>query len=388
MSSFHLPDYQNASIVNLMSSIRAALGPGAGDYPPLGALLPEELAAARNVLLLVVDGLGYEYLLGRGDTQMGQHLRARLTSVFPSTTASAITTFLTGAAPQQHALTGWFMYFRELGTVSAVLPFRARSGGPAFGKWGVDPVAFFGHRPLFDDLTVSSHVLSPAYILNSDYSRSHCGRASRRGYRDMADFLAALQAILTRGRHRAYVYAYWSEFDKLAHHHGIGSRQVAAHFASLDAAFSALCDGLAGSDTLVVVTADHGLVDTDERSRLWLEDYPGLAETLVLPLCGEPRVAYCYVRSGRRAQFEDYARGALAEQAHVFVSDDLVERGFFGQGPVHPRLRERIGDFTLVMKGNWVMRDRLPVERAQTHVGVHGGVSSQEMYVPLIVRRV
>ena len=204
----------------------------------------------------------------------------------------------------------------------------------------------------------------------------------------MAEFLDALRAILRRGSRRTYVYAYWSELDNLAHQHGCGSRQVAEHFAGLDAAFSALCDGLAGSDTLVVVTADHGLVDTDEQSRLWLEDHPELAETLVLPLCGEPRVAYCYVRPGRLSQFQDYLRSALSGQAHAFASDDLVERGFFGEGPVHPRLRERIGDFTLVMKENWVIRDRLPVEKAPTHVGVHGGVSSQEMYVPLIVRRV
>ena len=99
MSSFHLPDYRNASIVNLMASIRKALGPGQSDYAALDMLLPDELADARNVLLVVVDGLGYEYLLGRGETELGQHLRGRLTSVFPSTTASAITTFLTGTAP-------------------------------------------------------------------------------------------------------------------------------------------------------------------------------------------------------------------------------------------------------------------------------------------------
>ena len=180
----HLPDYQNGSIVNLMASIRAALGPGRSDYAPLAALPPDELADARNVLLLVVDGLGYEYLLGRGETQLGRHLRARLTSVFPSTTASAITSFLSGTAPQQHGLTGWFMYFRELGAVSAVLPFTPRFGGPSFGTRGIDPVAFLGHRPVFDELTVSSYLLSPEDILDSDYSRSHCGRANRQGYRD------------------------------------------------------------------------------------------------------------------------------------------------------------------------------------------------------------
>ena len=37
------------------------------------------------------------------------------------------------------------------------------------------------------------------------------------------------------------------------------------------------------------------------------------------------------------------------------------------------------------MKGNYVLRDRLTAEQPPTHVGVHGGVSAAEMYVPLIV---
>ncbi len=386
-SELHVPDYRNASIVNLMASIRLALGSGPVDYPALSELPPDELADARNVLLLVVDGLGYEYLLGQGDTHLGRHLRARLTSVFPSTTASAITTFLTGTAPLQHAVTGWYMYFRELGAVSAVLPFTPRIGGPSFGRRGLDPVRFFGHGTVFDQLAVPSYLVAPAAILDSDFSRSHCGRANRTGYRDLADFISSVDRLLRRNRHRSYVYAYWSELDSLAHRHGVGSHEVAEHFVSLDAAIAALCAGLAGSDTAVIVTADHGLLDTHGGSRLWLEDHPELAQSLVLPLCGEPRAAYCYVRPGRRASFRDYVRGELAQQAHAFRSDELVERGLFGNGTAHPRLHERIGDFTLVMKGNYVMRDRLSGETPPDHVGVHGGVSSAEMYVPLVVQR-
>ena len=97
-----LPDYRGGSLVNLMSSITTALG-SSSPYAPLTALLPAALADARHLVLLVVDGLGHDYLLGR-DSALRRHLRSPLTSVFPSTTASAIPTFLTGLAPQQHEL--------------------------------------------------------------------------------------------------------------------------------------------------------------------------------------------------------------------------------------------------------------------------------------------
>src|SRR5512135_1734595 len=107
-----LPDYAGGSILNLMRSVAEACGATGLPYEPARQLDPAELADAANIVLLVIDGLGLDYLLRNGkDGALRGHLRGSLTSVFPSTTASAITTFLTGLAPQQHGLTGWHMYF-------------------------------------------------------------------------------------------------------------------------------------------------------------------------------------------------------------------------------------------------------------------------------------
>ena len=54
-------------------------------------------------------------------------------------------------------------------------------------------------------------------------------------------------------------------------------------------------------------------------------------------------------------------------------------------GLPHPRLHERIGDYTLIMKEKAVIKDWLPGEPRYVQIGVHGGVTAQEMYVPLIV---
>src|SRR6185436_17335693 len=87
----------------------------------------QEVGDARNIVLLIVDGLGDNYLQRRGaGSELARRRRASLTSVFPSTTASAITTSYTGRTPLEHGLTGWFTYFGEAGCVSAALPFRSR----------------------------------------------------------------------------------------------------------------------------------------------------------------------------------------------------------------------------------------------------------------------
>ena len=377
-----LPDYGGGGLVNLMSSIATALG-GSSSYPPLAALPPQALAGARHRVLLVIDGLGLDYL-SRRDGALRRHLHGQLTSVFPSTTASAIPTFLTGLAPQQHGLTGWNMYFREIGAIIAPLPFRVRTGRHALREAGVSPATLFGLTPLFDRLPLPCHVVSPRSIVHSDFNVALSGRAQRHGY-DTLDELFALIAGLLRSDAPSYVHAYWPQIDSLAHEHGIGSEPVAAAFAALDAAFEGLLDVVHSSGSRIIATADHGFIDSPPEQTIDLDDHPALRDTLLLPLCGEPRMAYAYVRAGREMQFEDYVRERLEDRVQLFRSDDVLQQGWLGPGAPHPGLRDRLGDYVLIPCGQAILRDWLKGEERYTHVGVHGGLSEAEMRVPLVV---
>ncbi len=378
MEAFTLPDYAGGSLVNLMSSIAAALG-AHSPYAPLAALPPDALAEARHVVLWVVDGLGFDYL-SRHAGALRRHLRGSMTSVFPSTTASAIPTFLTGLAPQQHGLTGWNMYFREIGAVVAPLPFRVRTGRHALREAGVTPATLFGLTPLFDHLPLPCHVVSPQQIVHSDFNVALSGRAQRHGYATLDELVDTVAGLL-RGEARSYVHAYWPQLDTLAHEFGVASDEVEAAYAALDAAFARLLD--AARDSVVIVTADHGFIDAGDT--IDLDDHPALRDTLVLPLCGEPRVAYAYVRSGRADEFEDYVNARLADRVQCFRSETLLQQGWLGPGAPHPALAGRLGDYVLIPRGNAILRDWLQGEPRYTHIGVHGGTSAAEMTVPLVV---
>jgi hypothetical protein len=381
-----LPDYHGGSIVNLMASIGTALGTENPFYPALGQLEPSALAEARNVLLLVIDGLGYEYLTGSSaGGALRRNLRGRVTSVFPSTTAAAVTSFLTGLGPQQHGLTGWHTYFREVGVVAAVLPFRARHGGPSLSESGIGLPTLLGPRPLANRLRVPCHMVAPERIIHSEFNCAYGGAARRRGYGALDGMFAAMVELVQQGSERKYIYAYFPDLDALAHEHGIASQAAANLLAELDDALGRFLEAIRGTGTAVIVTADHGHIDSGPGRLIELEDHPDLAETLVLPLCGERRVAYCYVHPDREKHFVDYVTGELDRYADLYASADLLGEGWFGLGQPHPRLAERVGHYTLVMKENYAIKDWLPGERRHVHIGVHGGVSKEEMYVPLIV---
>jgi hypothetical protein len=365
-----------------MASIIGALGGEQSLYPTLRALPPGDLTR-RNTVLLVIDGLGHDYLLERLPRgALASLLEARITSVFPSTTASAITTFLTGAAPQQHALTGWFMYFREVGSVAAVLPFRQRHGGAPLR---VSVSELLGNVPVFDRLPAETHVVTPQEIAYSPFNRAHVGRARLWPYVGLEQMFATIAQVVREPGGRRYVYAYWPELDRLGHTTGIASRESSAHLQQIDAAFARWLREIRGTDTTVLVTADHGFVDTAPADAIELGSHVELARMLALPLCGEPRAAYCYMRPSARDAFAACFAATLGAHAEVVPSEQLIERGWFGLGPPHPELSPRLGDYTLVMKGRAAIQDTLLGEARHPKIGMHGGTSAAEMYVPLIV---
>jgi hypothetical protein len=379
-----LPDYAGGSLLNLMATLAAARG-GAPRQPPLVALPPETLADSRNIVLVIVDGLGDAFLARHGaGGEIHRRRRGAMTSVFPSTTASAITTSYTGCAPLEHGLTGWFTYFGEAGCVCAPLPFQSRGDKRSLRARGLAPERAFRAASLFDALATRSIVVTPRSIVDSDYNRFHCGRAERRPYDTLEGFVAETEAAVKSGDDRKFVYAYWPEYDSTSHQHGHESPAARAQLAAIDAAFGALLARLSGTDSVVVLTADHGFVDVTDDASLDLADAPGLSALLRFPLCGEPRVAYCYVQEGRIDEFMQRAADWLGDRGSVRPSRALVDEGWFGPGTPHPRLAERIGEVVLVMNARYTIRDRTPGESRHRHIGNHGGTSEDEMRVPLV----
>lgn len=380
-----LPDYGGGSLLNLMASLAAARG-AKPRHPPLAALAPARLAEARNVVLVIVDGLG-DGLLARSAAGGEIHRRRldAITSVFPSTTASAITTSYTGCAPLEHGLTGWFTYFGAAGCVGAPLPFVSRGDKRSLRARGLAPERAFEAKSLFDALATPSVIVTPRSIVDSDYNRFHCGHAERRAYDSLQGFVLETEAVVKSSDARKFVYAYWPDYDSTSHQHGHESPAALAQLAAFDAAFGTLLGRLAGTESVVVLSADHGFVDSAPDESFDLADAPGLSALLRFPLCGEPRVAYCHVQEGRTGEFLRRAEDWLGDRGRARPSQQLVDEGWFGPGTPHPRLAERIGDVALVMDGRYTIRDRTPGESRHRHIGNHGGTSEDEMRVPLVL---
>ncbi len=373
-----LPDYGRDSLYGLASTLKRWLHDRAAGWEH------GEVAAGERatVVLLVIDGLGDRFLVecGQGSALLA-HRRGTLSSVFPSTTASAMTTLYTGVAPAAHGLNGWFIHDARFGGVLAPLPLMHRGGGPVeafrlLPRLCPQPSMFKGAKR-------RSSMVAPQEIAFSRFSQRNGKGAQVRPYAGLADLGETIIDEVTRlGRRGGFVHAYYPVFDALSHLYGCRSAAAIDRFWRIDALFAQLCERLRGSGATIVVTADHGFIDSAPEQQLKLE--PAVAAMLAAPLFGERRLAFCAVRPGAVNEFEAWARSELPGKAVMVRGTDCIDAGLFGPGRPNPRLRERVGSHALLMEPGWTVIDEVQDEVPHSMIGVHGGLTADEMRVPLI----
>lgn len=386
----HIPDYKDNSIVNLMSTILTHFEVES-PYPNLKIFQPNELADDETIVLLIIDGLGYNFLTEKGrDSFLFENLKGKITSVFPTTTAAAMTTFYSGLAPQNHGVPAWFTYLREIGMVSVILPFKTRGfRNFDYEKNKIKPSDIFSFKSLFQHLRYDYYSILPKAIKDSAYSNYVMESSMQIGYGNLDDFLKKILSIVHRKseNQKKYILAYWPKFDAISHESGIQSQAAIHHFRELDKKIASFSSKLKNKDSKIrlIITADHGLIDTTPEHTIWLEDHPKLYGTLTIPVCGEPRAPFFYVRPSKVTDFENYIRNHLNHIGELMKGETLIKENYFGLYEPNNQLFNRIGDYVLLMKDNYILRDHLIGETRHELIGNHGGLSEDELFVPLII---
>lgn len=398
-----LPEYGGLGIGNVVPTVERFFGLET-DLPLLAqSVLPSALLdGARRIVTLVIDALGANqlrsamergyapYLAGlieRGVAHLGT-----LTSTFPSTTVCALTTLGTGLPPGRHGVTSQYIYDAGLGTVVDILRFAPVVAGRELDRAGVDPAEWIGVSSIHQKLAakgVPATVVNHAQFEGTSLSKINHRGAAYRGFATISDLCVNLRSILESPPERAYVHAYWGTLDSITHQYGVHSPQHDAEVRVIDHAFGEiLLRGLRAPGTLLLLLADHGHIDTKPDEVLWLNDYPELLVLLQAPPAGLDRATVLYTRAGYEDEVRGYAERHLAGHAAIISAEASIALGLYGPGPLSPRARARIGQLLLLPRDAKRMRYQHPGrERKVWNIGNHGGLTPDEMLVPLVALR-
>jgi len=365
-----IPDYSGP---NLTGIIPGCLLGTSGRRPNW---FPQPLQEAERIVLLVIDGLGYEQL------QRHAHIAPNLmslvggpiTTIAPSTTASALTSLVTGASPAEHGIVGYRM---DMGD-SIMNSLRWWSDTRDLRK--VHPPATVQPIPPFVGMTIP--VVSRAELEGSAFTEAHLRGSRPCGWRAASSIVAQCAKLISSGE--KFVYAYYDGVDKIAHERGFGA-YYDSEIAATDWLVGSLLNTLPSGTTLAI-TADHGQVQVDDNVVHLSDDI----KASLHHQSGEGRFRWLHAKRGQQSDLLQIATDSYSDIAWVASRDQVIEEAWLGPargGRIADQVKRRLGDVALVPFTATTFDD--PLDSGPfSLVCRHGSLTADEMFVPFLARTV
>jgi predicted AlkP superfamily pyrophosphatase or phosphodiesterase len=392
---FVKPEYDGNSIANIPGAVAKLLGSSSHERPLTNPSM-SGFENVENVVLLLLDGLGYDALKSSRETFgvpsfdriFSNGTQFPITSVFPSTTSSAMCSLHTGLTPQEHGVIGYTMFLGELGVVAQMLRFAPMHGGRSLFDMGLDAQSFLDAKTIHERLNssgVRSTVYVPWHIVDSGLSRITYRGAFVEPHSSAADMVIRVRKNLETQVANSFHFAYFPSPDSLAHAHGPYSEEYAAELESIfrlvDLQLFQKLDRKVARNTVLIVSGDHGAVRVDSNKIVDVAEHPELLASLKLPPTGDSRASILNVKSGEQDKVRKFFDTKYRGLFEVKDSSKMLSEGFFGIGRTKLEVPDRIGDLVVLPTEYNAIDDSFIDRREYEIVGRHGGLSEEEMGV-------
>ena len=359
------PNYDR-SILSIASSVLKHFGVKDCKHktlPEFDKLLKKDY---KNIIVMLFDGLGtstLKYHLEENDFLRRHHV-TDISSVFPSTTVAATTSIMSGYSPAECGWLGWDLYFKEIGENVAVFKNTLQRNGEPAADYNVAE-RYIPYKDIFKRIEEVNG-------RRSAYCVSFFSKYRTKSVEDICKTVKRL----SKKRKKKYIYTYWHQPDKAMHGYGVTSKEAHEEILHINREIEKLCGKLKNS--LVIITADHGLCDSKTK---YLEDYPQLTELLKFPPSVEPRALSFFVKDGETEKFRTEFNKIFGSSFRLMTMDEVFEENLLGYGIPHPKTEDFIGDFFAVA----LDETSIDYKRGKFEfVGVHAGLTEDEMTVPFI----
>lgn len=403
---FVYPAYEELSLVNISATLLKLFGIRIPGHPALPDELVEgQTEGIRKVILFLVDALGYKQLVpvleSQPDLILNELIRrgrfAPLTSIFPSTTTAALTSFHTGMTPQEHGILGYHLFLKEYATVANMIGFSSIYESEDFRllHMGLEPQKLLGVKTLYQRLTnarLTSHVLIKHAYKESPLSQMfHAGVTKVHGFVNSSDMFVTLRRLIKeKPDERACIFVYWDAIDSIAHLYGANSEAFVAEVCnlsySLERELIQRVDSQIAGTTLLILTADHGQITVPESGLLRVERYPAIKDNLLLPPTGDYRAAYLYAKQGKLDLLRTYLREQFSEQLVTIDSTKALNLGLWGHGDLNAQVCDRMGNLVVMMRHNYAFYSPV-TDKPYIMGGKHGSLTPDEMLIPFLCVR-
>lgn len=356
-----------------------------------------------NIILGFIDGFGWRHFEKFAahpflERFTRQGVAEKWTSQFPSTTSGHVTCIHTGLNVGQSGVFEWNYYEPLLDAmiVPLLFSFSGTAERDQLKTTGIDPKKLYPTGTLYQKLNglgVNSTVFQHREYTPSTFSNIAFDGANARGFKSPPEMLVNLALALHEARGRNYYFFYYDKIDSVSHDYGPASRQVEAEIDmflyTLERNF--ISPPLAKGRTLLLLTADHGQSEVDPATTVYLNKaFPHIGKYLKTNLKGEYLVPggscrdmFLYVKDEMLDEAQELLASGLEGKADVVKTEDLIAAGYFGP-EISDKFRARVGNLVILAYRYqsvwWYEKDKF----SQKYYGHHGGLTPQEMEIPLL----
>ena len=381
-----LPAYGSASLSELVPSLLATLG---GREPDALGLLRDGGPAGR-ICLLLVDGMGAEQLAAhRADAPFLSSLLGspgRLTAGFPSSTPTSLSSLGTGAAPGAHGMVG-VRFEASHGELLHSIRWTTERDGQSVDQ--VQELPPEQVQPLDTALAraqsggMDVRVVSAREFEGSALTRAALRGGTFRGVRALGDLAAELITALNAPP-PVFCYGYHSHLDVLGHVHGPGSLAWRLELSVVDRVAALVAEALP-PDGMLVVTADHGMVEVPQAEQIDFDSDAALRNGVRL-IGGDARARQVYAQPGAAAEVLTTWTERLGDRAWVRSGEQAIAEGWYGP-TISSAARLRIGDVVAALRGGASVVRAKASRREALLLGQHGSLTAAEQHIPLLMTR-
>ncbi|MBN1971578.1 MAG: alkaline phosphatase family protein [Candidatus Delongbacteria bacterium] len=376
------PNYKN-SIVNLSSTILEAYDIKS-NHSPLKQINISELKKKKNIILMIYDGLGYNMLKNYGKSEKSilcSNIIDRITSVFPSTTSTAITSILSNLTPLEHGVLGWSLFFKELSRVVDVLPWRDSFTGDIINS-NMNFQSFFKFESIFDKLqkveNLKTYYILPNDLSSNSFSKNMAANADIVSSKSES-IIKQIEKIVSKDSSRKFIFVYNNMPDSFLHYKGSDSIDLYEFLKEEDESLSSFTENLMGSDTSLIISSDHGMVDIKKRFEVNIFDK--LYDSLLLPPFPEKRFLSLFVKDENiDIFFEEFDR--IKDDFILLDKKSFLKDKLLGTGIPHKKINDFLGNYFLIAKSDGILD--FTIRGNCSFVSAHAGICDDEMNVPLI----
>ena len=323
------------------------------------SLLSDDLYEADTINFILADGLGYKNL-STTDSYLNKNITKSINTTFPSSTNVALSSIAFMKNPIEHGLIGYYMYDKSHYGLINALNWNENNKNLLLSDHFQKQNSIW---QIFKEQKIHASNFQPKNLVGTPLSNFLYNLSSTIPYDDEQNLIDLLsESTILENK---FNFIYYPLIDITAHVFGVSSEEWQLEIDKFEKLVNKISN-ISNKKTKTIISADHGLMNINKECRHYLNYGDDIQ------IYGDQRTVY--INGSKASVLETFSEvpGVLLEQHELYY--------LLGE-PTNEFLQSIYPDFCFLVEDKNII---YPKHLSAQLKGYHGGLSKEELQIPII----